>query len=129
MRDQTELLHALIAQLKNDLAQKVSLVSTLESTIAELRISNQSLAEEKTSLNQRLDSIISCTQQGRVDSNLNKLEIDSLSKQIEQLKMSEGKLKRQVNLLKSQLNDQIKSQAENSEKYTKEMETNRVLQD
>lgn len=105
MRDQSELLHALIAQLKNDLAQKVSLVSTLESTVAELRISNRSLAEEKTSLNQRLDSIISCTQQGRVDSNLNKLEIDSLSKQIEQLKMSEGKLKRQVNLLKSQLND------------------------
>ncbi len=61
MRDQSELLHALIAQLKNDLAQKVSLVSTLESTVAELRISNQSLAEEKTSLNQRLDSIISCT--------------------------------------------------------------------
>ena len=61
MRDQTELLHALIAQLKNDLAQKVSLVGTLESTVAELRISNQSLAEEKISLNQRLDSIISCT--------------------------------------------------------------------
>ena len=61
MRDQSELLHALIAQLKNDLAQKVSLVSTLESTVAELRISNRSLAEEKTSLNQRLDSIISCT--------------------------------------------------------------------
>lgn len=41
--------------------------------------------------------------------------------------MSEGKLKRQVNLLKTQINEHIKAQAESSDKYTKELESNRVL--
>ena len=97
--------------------------------MAELRIINQDLSEEKTSLNQRLDSIISCTQKDRVESNLHKLEIDSYTKQIEQLKMSEGKLRRQVNQLKSQNNEQLKGVAESKDKYAKELESNRFLED
>ena len=41
--------------------------------------------------------------------------------------MSESKLKRQVNQLKNTLNEQMRDVAENSDKYAKELEHNRSL--
>ena len=83
---------------------------------------------EKQSLNQRLDQIVSMTQQDRVDSNLYKLEIDTYLKQIDHLKLSELNLKRQVNKLKQQINAGYKEAAESNDKYARELEHNKQLE-
>jgi hypothetical protein len=58
------------------------------------------LIEEKSQINERLDAVLSCTQKDRVESNLSRLEVDSLQKQVETLKLSESRLKREINKLK-----------------------------
>lgn len=60
----------------------------------------QGLNNEKAQLNQRLDGILSCTQKDRVESNLSRLEVDSLHKQLETLKLTESRLKRELNRIK-----------------------------
>ena len=87
----------------------------------------KSLTEEKQTVNERLDSVINVTQKDRVESNLHRLEIESYVKQIEQLKVSETKLKRIINSLKTQLNDNFRIASESQDKYTKELENNRYL--
>ena len=43
--------------------------------------------------------------------------------------MVESKLKRQVNQVKGQLNEQLRDVADSKEKYSKELESNRNLED
>jgi transcription initiation factor TFIIIB Brf1 subunit/transcription initiation factor TFIIB len=64
-----------------------------------------------------------------VESNLHRLEIESYVKQIEALKISETKLKRTLNTLKSQLNGNLKEVADSRDKYAKELELNRDIED
>ena len=67
------------------------------------------------------------TQKDRVESNLHRIEIESYIKQIDCLKQSEVKLKRQLNKVKEQMNSQLKDCAENAEKYAKELEMNKEI--
>ena len=88
-----------------------------------------SLEAEKASLNARLDAVLQCTQQDRVSTNLSRLEMEGYMKQVEALKMSEGRLKREVVKLKQMGNEQVKAVAEAREKQAREMEENRRLKE
>jgi len=73
--------------------------------------------------------VITVTQKDRVDSTLHRLEQESLIKQVEHLKLSESKLKRQVNSLKTQLHESTRVMAESQDKYARELEQNRHSED
>ncbi|CDW73331.1 UNKNOWN [Stylonychia lemnae] len=96
--------------------------------IEDYRLMLDQIQLEKDSLNKRLDQVLNVTQKDRVDSNLYKLEVDTYLKQIDQFKLSELNLKKQINKLKTQINGQYKEASENNDKYAKEMELNKQLQ-
>eukprot|EP00347_Sterkiella_histriomuscorum_P017159 403350441 len=120
-------LQRVVSELRNDLKAKNQDIKTTQEKCDEYKDIIDKLTLEKQSLNDRLDSVINVTQKDRVDSNLQRLEIDTYMKQIDHLKLSELNLKKQVNKLKQQLQSQYKDQAENNDKYAKELEQNKSL--
>lgn len=65
--------------------------------LKEERVNDQNeFKAEKQALNDKLDKLLALTQKERVDTNLNKIESEKYIKQIEQLKISESKVKEQL---------------------------------
>mmetsp|Transcript_3951 Transcript_3951/g.3879 ORF Transcript_3951/g.3879 Transcript_3951/m.3879 type:complete len:80 (+) Transcript_3951:76-315(+) len=75
-----------------------------------------------------MDQMMNLTQKDRIGQALNKADLEGYIKIIEELKLSERNLQKQVNKLKGELNSQYKDLALNKDKYAKELESNKNLQ-
>jgi predicted nuclease with TOPRIM domain len=78
-------------------------------------------------LNNKLDKLLSLTQKERVDTNVSKIEADKHVRQIEQLKVSEARVKEQMKKLSKESTAYLKEIHDNQKKLAEANERIEIL--